>query len=129
MAQKTTSFLVGEYKKNKKFDTRLSEALAMMHRFPDRVPIVVEFTKQSLNLFHDITRQKFLVPNHLILANFIYLLRRNFKVPKETAIFTFLNEKTLPRLTDTIGEIYDKYHDQDKCLYITFATENTFGMT
>jgi GABA(A) receptor-associated protein len=44
----------------------------------------------------------------------------------EEAIYLFVNERILP-VSKILGEIYEKYKDEDGFLYIKYDSEATFG--
>lgn len=49
------------------------------------------------------------------------------KLPQETALYLFINNRIQPSTTMMMSAVYDEYKDEDGFLYITYSGENTFG--
>jgi len=122
-------FLQGQFQKSKTLDTRINEATMIMQRYPERFPIIIEYTPIAAETFKKLTRQKYLVPGNITLGQFIFIIRERLIIPKETALFTFVGNKTLPNITTTMDKLYELYKDDDLFLYIIFTIESTFGNT
>ena len=94
-------------------------------KYPDRIPVIVNKSKHcDLN---DIDKFKYLVPDNYTVGQFVYVIRKRIVLPKEKAIFVFI-ENVLPPTSALMSEMYDKYKDKDGFLYITYSGENTFGV-
>jgi len=74
----------------------------------------------------DIDKRKFLVPNDITIAQFMWIIRKRIQLSPEKAIFLFVN-KTMPLSSATMGEIYADHKDEDSFLYVAYGGENTFG--
>jgi len=114
------------YKTEFSFDSRLSEALRVLHKYPDRVPIICE---RSLSASHDcpiIDKKKYLVPRNLTMGQFLYVIRRRLRLTPDKAIFLFVQNKIVSS-SCLISQVYESYKDMDRYLYITYSQENTFG--
>jgi len=48
-------------------------------------------------------------------------------MPTEKSLFLFVNYNSMPPTGATIGSIYEEHKDADGFLYITYASESTFG--
>jgi len=103
---------------------RLQESTKIRTKYPDRVPVVVE--KAPRSDIQDIDKRKFLVPNDISVAQFMYIIRRRIQLPPEKAIFLFVG-KVLPQTSLNMGQIYQEHKDEDGFLYIVYSGENTFG--
>ena len=103
---------------------RASESHRMREKYPSRVCVLVDRTRDATA--PDIDKHKFLVPDDLTLAQFIYVIRKRIRINPEKAIFVFVDGK-LPPSTALMSEIYKDYHSSDGFLYVTYAGENTFG--
>ena len=113
------------FKMQYSFEKRLNESERIRNKFPDKVPIIVE--KSDHSFLPELKKRKYLMPNDVELGQFIYLLRKNIQLDSSQAIFLFVNNSTIPTTSEKLGNIYEKYHDKDGFLYITYAAENTFG--
>lgn len=94
--------------------------------YPDKVPVFITKSESAKGTIPEIRKNKFLVPSHFIMAEFIMVIRKWLVLSPEMAIFIFINN-TLPVSSMTMGEIYLKYKDADGVLRMTYAAENTFG--
>ena len=72
----------------------MQESTKIRTKYPDRVPVVVE--KAPRSDIQDIDKRKFLVPNDISVAQFMYIIRRRIQLPPEKAIFLFVG-KVLPQ--------------------------------
>jgi GABA(A) receptor-associated protein len=112
------------YQNLKKLDDRKAESARILTKFPDRIPVIVEKAKASD--VPEIDKYKFLIPKDLTMGEFLYVIRKRIKLAPEKAIFLFCNNN-IPNVSDTISRLYDEHKNVDGFLYITYASENTFG--
>ena len=70
---------------------------------------------------------KYIVPKALTMGQFAYIIRKRITLKPEESLFLFVNDNTLPPTAATIEQIYEEYKLNDGFLYMTFASENTFG--
>ena len=110
----------------KTLEERLKESSRILSKYSNRVPIIVERV-QNCNNIANIDRNKFLVPGDLSMGQFLYVIRKRIKLDSYTAIYLFVNDTVLIPSSDLMSSIYEKYHSDDKFLYISYAGENTFG--
>jgi len=68
----------------------------------------------------EIDKRKFLVPNDISVAQFMWIIRKRIQLPSEKAIFLFVN-KTIPQSSSTMGQIYTNFKDEDGFLYISYS--------
>lgn len=94
--------------------------------YPDRVPVFITKTTSSTDTIPEIRKNKFLVPTHFIMAEFIMVIRKYLLLRPEMAIFIFI-DNALPMTTATMGELYLKHKDKDGVLRMNYSSENTFG--
>jgi GABA(A) receptor-associated protein len=116
----------GDFKKQKPdFNLRRSEALAIMEKYPDRVPVVVERAPTSSHQLLD--KSKYLIPRELIATHLHYVIRKRLKLPDHAALYLFVNGATLISGAHTLDHVYNLYKDRDAFLYIAYTDEATFG--
>ena len=113
------------FKERFPFKTRQDEALRIMQKYPDRIPIIVERCSND-NTTELINKNKYLAPSSLTVGQFVYVIRKRLVLPPEKAIFLFIG-RILPPTASLLGSIYDEHKDRDNFLYITYSGENTFG--
>jgi len=114
-----------KFREENNLETRKNEAEKIRNKYPDRIPVVVERVPNSQ--IPEIDKRKFLVPNDISVAQFMWIIRKRIQLPSEKAIFLFVN-KTIPQSSSTMGQIYTNFKDEDGFLYIAYSGENTFGM-
>lgn len=125
--------LMGEKKVNSQFklthdfEKRQKEAIKIMAKYPDRVPIICEKSTLDTMDTPSLDKSKFLVPRDLSIGQFLYVIRRRIKLTPEKALFLFINNKTLAPTSEVIMNIYERNKDSDGFLYMTFSGENVFG--
>jgi len=112
------------YKEHNSFEKRQQECLRILNKYPDRIPIIV--CKSSDCKLPDIDKQKYLVPNDMNMGQFIYVIRRRIHLEAAEALFILVNKSLQPG-NKPIKEVYETHKDEDKFLYITYSSENTFG--
>lgn len=114
-----------DFKSEFTFEERKKESQRIKSRFGDRVPIVCQRSNTSRDI-PIIDKKKYLVPFELTLGQFLYVIRKRIKLSPSKALFIFINDKILP-VSSQMYNIYDEHKDEDGFLYITYATEETFG--
>lgn len=82
--------------------------------------------KDPKSHIQDIDKRKFLVPNDISVAQFMWIIRKRIQLPSEKAIFLFVG-KVLPQSSASMGQVYEEHKDDDGFLYIAYSGENTFG--
>jgi GABA(A) receptor-associated protein len=105
---------------------RLNEASKVIEKYKDRVPIICERSSKASIDCPYIDKKKYLVPRDLTIGQFMYVIRKRLNLPAEKAIYLFING-VIPSSSQTLGELYEYYKDQDRFLYIIYSYENTFG--
>lgn len=111
------------YKTEKHESERCRESSAMMCRFPDRIPIIVEKKNEKVL---DINKRKFMTPRSLTMGQFVFVIRKRLKLKSSEAIFVFSNNRLVNQST-TMAQVYECDKDDDGFLYLMYDFENTFG--
>lgn len=114
-----------EFKREFSFHHRLEESARVLHKYPDRIPIICEKLANQKNL-PNLDKKKYLVPCELTVGQFMYVIRKRINLKPEEALFLFINNQIVSGAS-IIGQIYNYYKDNDGFLYIQYAKENTFG--
>lgn len=112
------------FKKDHSLEYRKIEAQKIRTKYPERVPVIVEKVVNSD--IKQIDKRKYLVPNEITVAQFMWIIRKRIDMPAEKAIFLFVN-KVIPSAAKSMGELYEEQKDLDGFLYIQYSGENTFG--
>ena len=108
------------YKDLKSLEERKREFESIHSLHPNKIPVVLEEIDTS-------NTYKFVLDRSKHIGNISQIIRK--KKNSITSYFFFINENKCCNGSNTVGDLYDKYHDKhDKFLYINFTEENTFGL-
>lgn len=108
------------------FEKRQEVSAKLLEKFSDRIPVIVMRAPRST--LPQIDRSKYIISRDTTMCRFCYEIRKHIpELRPEQSIFTFIANKHMATSTSLIGDMYDKYHDDDGFLYITYTGENTFG--
>ena len=66
-----------DFKFQYSYEQRKKEATTIKTKYPDRIPVIVE--KEPYSDIVEIDKHKFLVPNHLTVGQFVYVIRKRMK--------------------------------------------------
>ena len=114
------------FKNTHSFSDRINETNNVLLKYPDRIPVICEKSKNASKECPDIDKKKYLVPCDLTVGQFVYVIRKRLKLPAEKSIFVFING-FIPPTSALLINIYNNWRDYDGFLYITYTFENTFG--
>ncbi len=105
-------------------EDRQADALKVLQKFPDRVPVIVSRAPKT-NL-PDIDKKKYLVPKELTVGQFLYIIRKRIQLPSEKSMYLFAGRK-LPVVGAPLSVVYKDHVDEDGFLYLVYSAESTFG--
>ena len=104
----------------------MCESNSIRAKFPTKIPVIVERYWKETNLPY-MDKTKFLIPGDFAMYQ-LYKVIRNRMVLKETdSIHLFINENTLASMSAPFHDVYVSMKDEDGFLYITYASQETFG--
>ena len=115
------------FKNQFSLEARKQEAIRVMNKYPDRVPVICEKNIYASKTCPVIKKTKFLVPRDITLGEFLCQIRRRFQLKSSKSMFFFVNNVIMPSSTTIMDELYRRYADSDYFLYITYTEENVFG--
>jgi GABA(A) receptor-associated protein len=124
MFPKTAKKRDSTFQREYSFERRKGEADRVLQKYTDRVPVIVEKSKDSI--LPDLDNRKFLVPKDLTVGQFIWVIRKRIRLAPEQAIFIFV-DNTLPPQSQTIAQVYQDHVDSDGFLYLSISGESVFG--
>lgn len=113
------------FQKHYTFDQRYVEALRVLHKYPERIPIICERDGNCTSI-PNLNKEKFLVEKTLTCAQFMFIIRKQLVLPAEKAIYLFVNG-ILPNNNCTLAQLYELHKSNDGFLYIKYNSENVFG--
>ena len=114
------------FKEKHSFNKRYEEASRMLDKYKTKKPIIVEKKKNQPDI-PDIDRKKFLVPDNLSMAEFMYVIRKRLLISPDKSIYLFVDNGGLIPTTYTVGQVYCNSKSDDGFLYIKYCGESTFG--
>ena len=109
------------YDLKKTFDERVKETSALLKKYPDKIPIIVENNVK----FH-LERNKFLCPHDMSVGQFILILRNRINLNPSQSIYIFHDGKTFKN-DKMMLDMYKLYGDTDKFLKLNYELESVFG--
>ena len=124
-----------DFRKQFDFESRCNESARIRQKYEHRVPIIVHRSSHEKTI-PPINRRKFLVPDDLSMAQFMYIIRKRIKLNSETSLYLFVGDSidkssrksgALVPTSQTISQVDAEYRDPDGFVYITYAGESTFG--
>ena len=87
---------MSNYQKKFSFSQRKIEADRIKEKYPDRVPIICEKANMcSDKAINNLDKRKYLVPNDLTMAGFMFVIRRRLSLPPNISIFLSKNQTSL----------------------------------
>ena len=114
---------IKKFKDSHYFEHRKEESDRIRAKYPERIPVIVEPYDHNVPM---IDRKKFLVPDDLSFANFMYVIRKRVQLDTNISLYLFVNDK-LMNSGSFLSSIYDIHKDEDGFLYVVYSTEATFG--
>lgn len=115
---------IDKFKKENGLEKRKILSTKLKLTYPGIVPIVVgPVPNQNLG---PLRKNKFLLLDHFTVATFMNNLRTQGYLESQQNIFLFCNNVMLVGSMN-IGDIYNRFKNEDGFLYIRYGVENTFG--
>eukprot|EP00088_Acartia_fossae_P020737 TRINITY_DN22275_c0_g1_i1.p1 TRINITY_DN22275_c0_g1~~TRINITY_DN22275_c0_g1_i1.p1 ORF type:complete len:154 (-),score=28.15 TRINITY_DN22275_c0_g1_i1:128-553(-) len=114
------------FKCRKSLSVRKEEVEAIRCKFPNKIPVIVERYSKEKSL-PEIDKVKFLVPMELTLSQLANILRIRLQLTSTQAFFLFVSNGHMPALSSPIAQLHKKYEDEDGFLYVTYASQESFG--
>ena len=109
------------------FIERHQEAIKIMARYTDRLPIICEKNQRDIGT-PDIDKHKYLVPHNITVGQFMHVIRKRIRLPSGVALFLFIGDnKTILPTHTLLAHAYQKFKNNDGFLYIMYSRENVFG--
>ncbi|KAF7487922.1 Microtubule-associated proteins 1A/1B light chain 3C [Sarcoptes scabiei] len=116
-----------DFKQKKSLAIRRDEFTGIRAKFPNKIPIVIERSKNEKNL-PLLDKIKFLVPNDLTIGQLKNILRHRMNLDDgQTLILMIGSQQLIPSLTKTSAELYKQFKDQDGFLYVTYSSKEILG--
>lgn len=117
---------VPTFKERHSFAERAQDAAEVRTQQPNKVPVVIErFEGEKYLPLLD--RCKFLVPDHITVAELMQIVRRRLHLHPDQSFFLLINEKSMVSNSTTMNVLYQQEADQDGFLYVVYTSQPSFG--
>ena len=107
-----------EHKMMYTFDKRFKESSYLIKKYPDKIPVIVE-KSDRLNI-PDISKHKYLFNRSTKFGSIMVKIRKVLGVSSSTEVYFSVNNNVIPKTYYIMNDIYEKYKDKDKYLYLTY---------
>ena len=114
------------FKQRRSFTARLAESTDTRTKFPSKVPVIVERYHKEVNL-PLIDKTKFLISKGISMSQFSAIIRDRMSLTPYQSLFLFINKASMVNMATTFGELYQELKDEDGFIYVTYASQETFG--
>ncbi|XP_045921970.1 microtubule-associated proteins 1A/1B light chain 3C [Micropterus dolomieu] len=114
------------FKLRKSFATRKQEVAGIRSKFPNKIPVIIERYGREKYL-PPLDKTKFLVPHELTMTQFVTIIRNRMALLPTQAFYLLINNSGLPSMSLTMAQVYKDHQDEDGFLYMTYASQETFG--
>ncbi|CAD6195155.1 unnamed protein product [Caenorhabditis auriculariae] len=117
---------VPSFKERRPFHERQKDVLEIRRQQPNKVPVIIERFdgERSLPLMD---RCKFLVPDHITVAELMSIVRRRLQLHPQQAFFLLVNEKSMVSNSMTMSQLYQMDKDSDGFVYMVYTSQPAFG--
>ena len=95
------------------FFERTGETSRIMKRYPDRFPVICEKNIYDVTC-PDIDKHKYLVPYNITVGQFMYVIRKQIRLPSSDTLFMFVgSERTILSPNTEMSEAYYRFRNID----------------
>jgi GABA(A) receptor-associated protein len=108
------------------FEERKKEVDKIMQKWKDRVPVIVERAESAKNTLPGIDKKKYLVPDVMTWAQFIFVVRKRIKLAPEQSLYLHVNN-VIPPTSMTLAQIYNEHKSPDGFLKTVYTSTDSFG--
>ncbi len=112
------------FKMEHTFKKRKEESDRLISKNKGIIPLIIE-KSDHCNL-NNLEKNKFLIRDTVTIGQLLLIIRKNIELDSREALF-FSVGHNIPNTSNTLGEVYEHYKDDDGWLYISYAAENFFG--
>lgn len=109
---------------------RLEEAENNLKKYKnEKIPVIIE-TDGNLELGR-IKNNKYIIPKELTVGHMMVILKEKIlEIDEKNSILIYVGSSKIleiPKSSETIERLYEKYQDEDKFLYLKISILETYG--
>ena len=110
--------------KDKPVEQRLRECTEVLAKYPDRICIYID-KRENCKTLPTLSKNKYLIPKSITAAQFMFVVRSKLDIPKDSALFFYINNRILSGNVEM--DTFKKDIGPDGYLYVKYTGEACFG--
>lgn len=114
------------YKQRRTYSQRQNDAAEIRETHPEQIPLIIEKYCREKNL-PQMDQIKFLVAKNLTMCELQGVIRRRLHLQSTRSLYLIVNNRSVVSNSTLLCEVYERDKDDDGFLYMTYASQETFG--
>ena len=89
--------------------------------------VIERYLTNNSESIPQLEKVKYVFPQKLPMGLVTDFIRSRLSLASNESLYLFVKETVLVSASTTVGEVYQLYKDEDGFVYVTYATQETFG--